>query len=194
MSQEHDAVELVPDATVESLARAVLVAALVGALSYVSIQLPGGIPFSFQHFGVFLAGLLLGPVWGGIALSLWIGAGVAGAPVFSSGNAGLGYFLGPTGGFIVGFLVAGVVVGAVAHRSLAPRPASEISPASATVGFALALVPIYAVGVPWFAAVQGLPLATAANVMVPFAIGDVLKVAVAGGAVYAGRDLLARLE
>ncbi|MEF8775340.1 MAG: biotin transporter BioY [Haloarculaceae archaeon] len=194
MSQDTDAVELVPDVTVDSFARAVLIAALVAGLSYVSIRLPGNIPFSFQHFGVFLAGLVLGPLWGGLALLLWIVAGLVGAPVYSSGGAGLGYFLGPTGGFIVGFLLAGVVVGAVVHRSTVPKPVVEVSPGQATIGFALALVPIYAVGVPWFAAVQGLPLGTAVDVMIPFAIGDLIKVAVAGGAVFAGQDLLARIE
>ena len=194
MSQEHESVELVGDATVEYLAKAVLVAALTGALSYVSIQLPGGVPFSFQHFGVFLAGLLLGPLWGGFALLLWMGSGLAGAPVFSSGGAGVAYFFGPTGGFIVGFLVAGILVGAVAHRSTTPRAMSDVSPVWATAGFALALVPIYGIGVPWLASVQGIPLATAADAMALFFVGDLLKVAVAGAAVFGGTELLARIE
>ncbi len=78
---------------------------------------------------MFFAGLLLGPLWGGVALLLYVRVGIAGAPVFSNANAGLGYVIAGqgTGGFLVGFLVGAVVAGAIAHRSLAPKPVADLS-------------------------------------------------------------------
>jgi biotin transport system substrate-specific component len=194
MSQEHESVDLVPETTVSYVATAVVMAALTAVLAQLSIQLPGGIPFSFQPFPVFFAGLVLGPVWGGFSLLLYLVVGLAGAPVFSTGGAGVGYFLGPTGGFLVGFLLAAVLIGAVVHRSRTPKPFSELSPAIAAVALVLSLVPIYAVGVPWFAEVQGWTLLRAADFMALFAVGDVLKVALSVGIVVGGNETLAQLE
>ncbi|MFC7131675.1 MULTISPECIES: biotin transporter BioY [Salinibaculum] len=193
MSERHESVELVPDTTVSHVAVAVLLAALTAVLSQVSIPLPGGVPFSFQPFPVFFAGLLLGPVWGGFSVLLYLVVGLAGAPVFSDGGAGVGYVLGPTGGFLVGFLLAAVVIGAVVHRSATPTPFGDISAAVAAVALVLALVPIYGVGVPWLADVQGWTLARAASFMAPFAVGDALKVALSVGIVAGGSETLDRL-
>ncbi len=191
---QHESVDLVPDTTVSYIAVAVLLAALTAVLAQISIQLPGGVPFSFQHFPVFFAGLLLGPVWGGFAVLLYIVVGLAGAPVFSGGGAGIGYFIGPTGGFLIGFLLAAAVVGGVVHRSVEPRPFSEISPLVAGGALLVSLVPIYAVGVPWLASVSGIPLGAAASAMALFAIGDVLKALLTAALVVGGDGTLAQLE
>lgn len=194
MSKRHESVELVPERTVFHVAVAVMLAALTAVLAQVSIQLPGGVPFSFQHFPVFFAGLLLGPVWGGFAMALYILVGLAGAPVFSNGGAGIGYFLGPTGGFLVGFFLAAVVVGGVVHRSVEPKPFGEISPVLAAVAMLLSLGPLYAVGVPWLAQVNEIPLTVAATAMAPFAVADVLKALLTAGIVVGGNETLEQLE
>ena len=195
MSQDHESVELVPDATVGNVARAVLIAALTAVLAQVSIPVPGiAVPFSLQPFAVYFAGLLLGPVWGGFALLLYIVVGLAGAPVFSNGGAGIGYFLGPTGGFLVGFLLAAIVIGAIAHRRVEPRPLSEVGAVSQVVALAVAIVVIYGVGVPWLAWAQGIPLGSALSVMTPFIPPDVLKAAITVGAVAGGSEVLGGLE
>lgn len=187
MAQQHDSVDLVGDETVEHFAKAVLLAALTAALAQVSIPLPGTLPpFSLQHFGPFFAGLLLGPLWGGLALALYVLVGIAGAPVFSNGGAGLGYFFGATGGFLVGFLVGAVVAGAIAHRRIEPRPLDEIAVATQVVALLAAVVVIYAIGVPWLASVNGLPLQRAGAIMAPYAPVDVLKLVVAVGIVQSG--------
>ncbi len=193
MSQEHESVDLVPDTTVSYVALAVVFAALTAVMAQFSIQLPGSIPFSFQPFPVFFAGLLLGPVWGGFSMLLYLVVGLAGAPVFSTGGAGVGYFLGPTGGFLVGFLLAAVLIGAFVHRSVTPKTFSEISPAIAAVALVLSLVPIYGVGIPWFADVQGWTLVRAADFMALFAVGDLLKIAISVGIVVGGNDTLEQL-
>lgn len=189
MSQEYESVELVGDEAVRHFAVAVLVAALTAALAQVSIPLPGSLPpFSLQPFGPFFAGLLLGPLWGGLALALYVLAGVAGAPVFSNGNAGLGYVLvgQGTGGFIVGFLVGAVVGGAVVHRRVSPRSLEEVPLVYQVGGVFATLVVVYAIGVPWLSWVTGLPLSRAATVMAPYVPFDVVKLLVAVGIVRGG--------
>lgn len=192
MAETHGDVDLVSEAGVERLAAAVLLAALTAVLAQASIQLPGGIPFSFQPFAVFFAGLLLGPLWGGFALTVYVLAGIAGAPVFSNLGAGVGYVAGPTGGFLVGFLLAAVVIGAVAHRRWQPRSLAEIATPVTALALIAGLVPIYAVGVPWFASVQGWSLVRAGTFLAPFLLGDCIKVAITVGIVRGGADLTTR--
>lgn len=190
MSQEYDSVQLVPEATVRHLSGAVMIAGLTAVLAQVSIPLPGGIPFSLQPFGVFVAGLVLGPVWGGFALLLYLLVGVAGAPVFSNGGAGLGYLLGPTGGFLVGFVLAGFLIGTLVHRSTEPRGLDDRSVVLTTASLLLALAPIYGIGVPWFARVQGWSLLRAMGFMTPFLAGDIIKVGLTVGMMAGGTRLL----
>jgi len=195
MSQEvSDSVDLVPANTVRYVSIAVLLAALTAVLAQFSIQLPGGIPFSFQPFGIFFAGLLLGPLWGGFSMSLYLLVGLAGVPVFSNGGAGIGYFLGATGGFLIGFVLAAVLIGAIVHRSIQPKSLPELPVAVTTLALVVSLVPIYAVGVPWFAEVQGWTLTRAASFLAPFAVGDLVKVAITVGLVANGTKLLARVD
>lgn len=176
---EYEDVDLVPDVTVVNLAKAVLFAALTAVLSHLSIPLPGGVPFSLQPIAIFLAGLVLGPVWGGFSLLVYLMAGLAGAPIFSNGAAGVGYLSGPTGGFLVAFVLAAVVIGAVAHRQGSPRAIRTLSPAASVLALAAGLVVIYAIGLPWFAEVQGWSLLRAGKFFVPFAATDVLKATIA---------------
>jgi len=193
MTDDYADVELVGEATVGRVGTAALLAALTAVLAQVSIQLPGGVPFSLQPFGVFFAGLLLGPLWGGFAMLSYLLAGLAGAPVFSTLGAGIGYLAGPTGGFLVGFLLAAVLIGGVAHRRLTPRPLTELGLPTVTLALLVGLIPIYAVGLPWFAAVQGWSLARAAAFLAPFAVGDLLKVAITVGVVRGSDELPARV-
>ena len=176
MAGEYESVELVPDETVKQLALAVVIAALTAALAQVSILIPGlSVPFSLQPFGPLLAGLLLGPLWGGFALSVYLAAGIAGAPVFSNGAAGLGYVYGPTGGFLVGFAVAAVVTGAIAHRQAMPRPQADIDDVPKAAALVVGLLVVYLIGVPWLADVQGISMNAAVSIMALFAAMDLVK-------------------
>lgn len=190
-SEQAETVDLVESETIKRVSGAVTLAALTAVLAQFSIQLPGGVPFSFQLFGVFFAGLLLGPLWGGFSISLYVLVGLAGAPVYSNGGAGLGYLLGPTGGFLVGFAVAAAVIGFLAHRSLTPGAIADLSLVPTTAALLAGLVAVYLIGVPWLASVNGLPLARAAAAMGPFAVGDLIKTALTVGIVTGGNELLA---
>jgi biotin transport system substrate-specific component len=187
-----ETVELIEEKTIRSLSGAVVIAALTGVLAQFSIPLPGGIPFSFQPFGAFFAGLLLGPLWGGFALGLYVLAGVAGAPVFSNAGAGLGVIASPTGGFLLGFVAGAAVIGAVAHRRLSPRPVETLPFRWVVAALLAGLAPIYAVGIGWISLVTGLTLVEATGSMAPFFVGDLLKIAITAAVVASSGELLSR--
>jgi biotin transport system substrate-specific component len=174
-SGQYESVELVGDRTVQYFAFAVAVAVLTAAFAQVSVPL-GPVPFTLQTAGVFLAGLLLGPAWGGLALVLYLLVGIAGAPVFSSGSAGLGVVTGPTGGFLVSFPVAAAIIGGIVHRRVEPRSPDDINLGLAILALLVGMGIVYAIGVPWFAQVQDVSLAKANSLAgLKFVPGDLLK-------------------
>ena len=87
-------------------------AALICAGWMMSIPV-GPIPIVLQNALAVLAGLLLGPLFGGLSVLLFLVAGAVGLPVFSGGSGGFAVFAGPTGGFLVGYLAAAVVGGCI---------------------------------------------------------------------------------
>ncbi|WP_439028476.1 biotin transporter BioY [Haloarchaeobius sp. DT45] len=185
---EYGDVELVEDETVKQVAVAAVLAALTAALAQVSIPLPGlPAPISFQLFGIYFAGLLLGARWGGFSVALYLLAGAAGAPVFSNGSGGLGVLLGPTGGYLFGYLVAAVVIGLAVHQGLETRSLRTVPVYLQAGSLLLGLALIYALGVPWLAETTSYSLAKSVEIgMVIFVPGDLLKIAATLGVVRAG--------
>ena len=180
-----DDVDLVGDETALNVARAALFAALMGAFAYVSFPYPHSpAPVTLQVLGVFLAGLFLGPFWGGASMVLYLLAGAVGAPVFAGGGAGLGALLGPTGGYLLSYPVAAAVVGMIAHSGLQLRALAEASVTRLIVAMAAAVVVIYGIGVPflWWNLEMTVrtALITGAVVFIP---AEALKVAAAIGIV-----------
>jgi biotin transport system substrate-specific component len=157
------------------------------------------VPLTMQTLAVLVVGGLLGPRLGVAAVAGYLALGLSGAPVFHGGTGGVAVLLGPTGGYLVGFLPAAFLMGLAARRS---RGAS--SGRSGVVremillaaGALLAEMAIYAVGVPWLAvAYTGGDLGQALSFgAYPYFLGDLLKTAVAIGAVRAGARALGRWE
>lgn len=116
MSTETQQVELIGDEVVGNLVRAALLAALTGAFAYVTFPNPASpTSVTLQVLGVFMAGLLLGPVWGGVSMTLYLAAGAVGVPVFAGAAAGFGPLVGTTAGFLWSYPLAAIVIGAVAY-------------------------------------------------------------------------------
>ena len=84
-----------------------LFAAVICICSWISV--PFVVPFTLQTFGVFLTLMVLGGKRGTFSIILYVLLGALGLPVFASFNGGLAYIFGPTGGFIVGFIFAGII-------------------------------------------------------------------------------------
>lgn len=149
-----------------------LLASLLAASAWISVPL-GSVPFTLQVFVVVLCALLLTPRQAAATLGVYLALGAIGAPVFSGGRGGLGVLLGPTGGYLMGFLLA-AVVGATLRQRLTDRRVAQVR-ADLAAGFAtLALV--YAAGWLQLVLVTGMSAAQAFVAgVVPFVLLDVAK-------------------
>ena len=106
-----------PLASTRSLAGVVGFAALVSLGARVGVPLPfTPVPLTLQVLFVLLAGALLGPRLGAASMALYLAVGALGAPVFAAGG-GPAYLLGPTGGYLVGYVPAAALVGWASGRS-----------------------------------------------------------------------------
>lgn len=181
MATEHQSVESVDGDVVRSFARAALLAALIGASAPVSIPIPfSPAPITLQVLFVFLAGMVLGPVWGTFSLLLYLAAGAIGLPVFAGMNGGLGVLVGETAGYLWAYPIAAGVIGLLVHRGTELRdPVAQPLPLLA--GAVLAgLVLIYAMGVGYMAWLLEMELWEAISVgALPFVPLDLLKAAAA---------------
>lgn len=177
--------ELVGDEVTNNVARAALFAALIGALAYVSFPNPvSPAPVTLQVLGVFLAGILLGPVWGGAACGLYLVAGTLGVPVFAGGTAGPGVLLGPTTGYLLSTPVAAFAVGAIIHGGLALSDPEAVGLVRLVSALILGTVLTYAFGVTGLMIVQGLePVEAFFAGAAAFIPADLLKIAAAVGIV-----------
>ena len=174
-----------------ALWRAILLALVGSALLTVSakVQVPfWPVPMTMQTLVVLIVGAACGWRLGAATVLLYLAIGATGLPVFAGTpqrGAGVAYMLGPTGGFLIGFLVSAMVTGALAERGWGRRVIGIV--ALGAVGH----VVIFAFGAGWLAARIGWPRAWAAGVQ-PFIPGAILKTALAAALLQAGWVLVAR--
>lgn len=157
-------------------------AALIAALGLVPPITVGiiPVPITLQTLGVMLAGALLGPVRGMLSVVVLHALVLAGLPLLAGGRGGLGVFLGPTGGYLVGWIPAALVIGALVQHWALRRTGRTARFAAVLLSVVLGgILVIYACGVPWTAVVTGLPLSTSALGSLVFIPGDLLKAVVA---------------
>jgi biotin transport system substrate-specific component len=180
MTTASDSVELVGEEATGNVARAVLFAAATSATAPVDMVHPlaPNVPITLQTLWVYLAGVVLGPLWAGVAFTLYLLAGLIGLPVFAGGNAGLGVILGPTGGFLVGFPLAAMTVGAVAHGVDGLTAPDAIPVPRLVLALVAGTAVVYAAGAVGYSLVQAIaPIAAVSAVVVPFLPVAGLKVA-----------------
>ena len=111
-----------PRSTARDLAMIAVFAGIVAALGLVPAVQPFGlpVPITAQSLGVMLAGAILGPRRGALALLLFLGLVALGLPLLAGGRGGLGVFAGPSLGYLIGWPVAAFVVGALTYAIGAP--------------------------------------------------------------------------
>lgn len=157
-------------------AASALFAALMAVCSWISI--PAAVPFTMQTFGVFLAVGLLGGKRGSLSIIVYLLLGAVGLPVFAGFSGGLGYMLGPTGGYIVGFLFSALLMWVI---EIFMGKSTSVLAFSMAAGLLLC----YAFGTAWFMIVYTkttgeIGLATALGwCVIPYIIPDVIKIALA---------------
>ncbi len=150
-------------------------ALLIYLTARVSIPVPGSpVPITGQTFGVLLVGGALGFRRGFAAVALYVLLGVVGLPFFAEGKGGLSVIWGATGGYLVGFVLAGALVGRLAELGWDRRIGGALG------AMLVGNVVIYVVGLPWLKVVTGMSSAeTVANGLTPFILGDAVKLILA---------------
>ena len=181
-SQASLAAAIWPSSATPAIPRALLLMLAGSAFIALSaqIQVPlWPVPMTGQTFAVLLVGAAFGWRLGGATLLLYMGEGVIGIPVFAKAAFGPAVILGPTGGYIMGFVLAAAVVGYLAERGW------DRSVWRTALAMLAGNLVIYLFGLPWLAAyLAGVgneqPLQAAITFgLVPFLVGDGLKLALA---------------
>ena len=155
------------------LARIAVFAALVIVLGTVMVPLPSGVPITGQTLGVMLAGLVLGARRAPLSILLVLALAAIGLPVLAGGRGGLGAFVGPTAGYMAGWVAGAFVIGLIAHSG---RLTWWRAAGGALIG---GILVVYLFGIPVQAAVTGVPLDLTALSTVVFLPGDLIKAALA---------------
>ena len=165
--------------------------ALLAVSAWVSIPILS-VPFTLQTFAVFFLVGLLGTKWSLITIAAYILLGAVGVPVFSGFTGGIARLAGPTGGYILGFLLSAALCGPLFKLAKNNRVWQAVT-------FLLGLVVCYTFGTVWFAAVGGnlswAGIGSALSLcVVPFVLPDLAKLALSLFALRRVAPLLAKLE
>jgi len=168
---------LIPRTT--ALSNAVLVVSGVlglAALAQIAIPVPGSpVPVTGQTLGVLILGTTYGSTLGVTTFAIYILAGIAGAPVFANSGHGLDRIVGATGGYLIGMLVATLVLGQLARFRLDQKFLTALP--SMLIG----TVTTFSFGLVWLHQYTGQSWSWTLNAgLTPFIVGEALKIAIAG--------------
>jgi biotin transport system substrate-specific component len=152
-------------------------AALIAALGLPGAFTVGGsVPITLQTLGVMLAGSILGPKRGVLAVAVFLALVALGLPLLAGGRGGLAVFAGPSVGYLIGWVVGAGVIGWLVTRRLPAFPIWWVALSNVVGG----IVVVYAFGIPLQAFITGtsglVATAVAAVVYLP---GDIIKVVIA---------------
>ena len=155
---------------------AALFAALTAAVA--PFKIPLGftpVPITLQTLVVLMSGAMLGPIYGALAMILYVVVGVLGLPVFAGGGSGIGAILGPTGGDLISYFIAAYAIGKTLQLRKQPKYLDYV------IAMIIGTTIIYVLGAGW--ALVVVPRLTLLAVIVgwvlPFIIGDALKLLIA---------------
>ena len=152
-----------------------LFAAAIALLAQISIPLPfSPVPITGQIFGVFLAGAILGGRWGATSVLTYIFLGTIGLPVFCYGQGGLHIVLGPSGGYLWGFVLGGYLLGKIVEK--------RSTYFYTVLGMFLCMAATYSLGTIQLAIITGLDFYQGLLLgVIPFLPLDVVKIFAAAG-------------
>jgi biotin transport system substrate-specific component len=170
-------------AVINKVALAFGMACVTGLAAQIRMFLPWTpVPITGQTFAVLLSGVLLGRWWGGMSQALYVAVGVLGVPWFVGWSGGYGTLIGPTGGYLIGFILAALFLGHCTDKYIRARSILSMFGIMLFANFVLIHIPgLLQLGL-WFHLVEGIPLTLAELLLkgtVPFIIGDVTKIVAA---------------
>lgn len=148
-----------------------LFTALTAVLSQISINLPfTPIPINLAMLSVFMSGAMIGSKGGAISQIVYVLLGAIGVPVFANLSAGVGILFGPTGGYIVGYVLAAFITGFIIEKMNNNFIIYILS-------MFMGLIACYSLGTLWFMFITkaGI-LASLSMCVIPFIVGDILKI------------------
>lgn len=164
---------------VNKIILALAFAGLTGLMAQARLYLPfSPVPITGQTFAVMLCAIVLGK-WGGVSQGMYLGIGAAGVPWFADFTGGIGVLTGATGGYIIGFVFAAFFIGYLVDKHIRSRSFFSMIAIMLFANFAI----IYSFGLTglylWFYFVMGIQIAFWKLLtlgMIPFIIGDILKI------------------
>jgi len=172
-------------AITQKLGLALGFAFFTGLMAQVKFPLPfTPVPITGQTFAVLLAGVMLGRYWGGITMALYAAIGAVGMPWFSGFAGGAGVLVGPTGGYIFGFILTALFLGHVTDKYVRVRHFWPMAVLMSLATLFLIFLPgLIQLGF-WMSLVQGEAVSLGVLLTLgfwPFAAGAVVKIALAAG-------------
>jgi biotin transport system substrate-specific component len=164
-----------------------LMAALAAVGAYIHVPI-GPVPIVLSTLFVILSGLLLGSRWGTASMALYLLVGAIGIPVFAGGKGGFAHFLGPTGGYLMGYLVSAWITGLISERVNRLLICDVIA-------VVIGSLTLYGCGIPWLKIVTQMSWSKTLLVgAIPFLLGDAIKASVAVLLARSVRPMLDRLS
>lgn len=158
--------------SVHTLVIIAFMAAVTCILGPLSIPI-GPVPISFTNLAVYLAVIILGWKWGTVSYVVYLLIGLVGVPVFSSFTGGAGKLFGPTGGYLIGFILMAMISGWFVERFERKR-------VMYVTGMILGTIVCYVLGTGWLAYQAGMSFQAALSAgVIPFIPGDLAKIAIA---------------
>lgn len=162
-----------------------LFCAIISVCAQLSITVLPPVPFTLQNFAIALSVIILGQRYGTLAVLLYVLLGAIGAPVFAQFKSGAAILIGPTGGYLIGYIAAALVMGMMLKRD-------HLTVIRAFLANVVGLVVIYAFGVTQLKQVAHMTWNKAISVgATPFIAPDLLKIALAS---YIGVLVIRRLK
>lgn len=154
-----------------AIVQVALFAAILSICAPIGIILPfTEIPISLATFAVYLAGAVLGPVLGTASVAIYLLLGMVGVPVFAGYTAGVQKLVGPTGGYLIGYIFMALSTG-MGVRLLPKKYLGY------PIGMVIGTILCYTLGTVWFMNQSGTNLIGALSLCVyPFVVGDLIKI------------------
>ena len=148
-----------------------LFVAFISVCSQISIFI-GTIPISLSLLAVFMAGLILGYKYGTLSVIVYILLGLTGIPVFAGAKGGIAVLMGPTGGFLIGYILCALIIGFVSEKMKSGKVYILVS-------IVTGLIICYILGAVWFSLITGNSFSTTLKIcIIPFIPGDIIKIVV----------------
>jgi biotin transport system substrate-specific component len=169
--------EAIGDVRLRRLLAVIAFAVMTAFAAFAAVRIPGvPVPITLQTLFVSLAGLLLGPRLGAVAMMTYVMAGAAGLPVYAGGALGVAYLFGPTGGYLLAFPLAAYVTGVLVDRT---NTRGWLGALRMTVAVFAGTLVVFAGGFAQLAALTGDPAMALRVGVLPFLFGDIVKVVLA---------------